>query len=248
MVRLTTMRRVSFKLHRCAKKRPERRVKKMYNRYLKIVTGLAKLARELRMRHPITLSSIFKLRSVLTRVTISNQGSSTTMLTPSSFTYFSLSLPSSSPTFSPVQFSALNPGPPTAQDPAQSSPTPILASAGPSSTEPAGAHLSDVRDSELAGTTSGHLPELISFKSVTKVSTFISVNRAIKNLCKDFQNKACPYPSGHFSWFGQEYVDHYCKICYTISGGVCLDHSKLDCKFYKRSNFGKGKGKNFKKW
>ena len=84
-------------------------------------------------------------------------------------------------------------------------------------------------------TTKGHLSDIINLKNHMNCKTFISVNRRHSlTLCKDFQTNHCDKMHGHFSWQDNNYVHHYCVICYEISGGLCLDHAKCNCIFYER--------------
>ena len=92
-------------------------------------------------------------------------------------------------------------------------------------------------------TTKGHLSDIINLKNHMNCKTFISANRRHSlTLCKDFQTNHCDKMHGHFSWQDNNYVHHYCVICYEISGGLCLDHAKCNCIFYER------KQRKTKKW
>ena len=214
--------------HKCAKKRPRSGVK-IKNRYINLITGLARTARALPTSVPWTLPSLLRLHRALRRFQI--DFSRTTKAAPS------FNLP---PTCSsPVLPSSSSPS--TIYLPAFL-PPPTTPSMSTSSTQPTvSGLLSDVTDNVVCGTTNGHIQELLNFKKNTQCSSFIAVNRQIKNLCKDYQNKVCPYSCGHYSHLDSSYLDHYCQICYIISGGVCLDHSKVDCNFYKKKHLGKGK-------
>ena len=215
-------------VHKCAKIRPRRGVKRLHRRYTNLITGLARTARALPSSCSWTLSSLLRLRLTLRRLQIDIPR--TTKAPAPSFN----PSPTCSTSFLPSPTSTTTSSPFFSLPPA----TPSMSSCSP---EPESGLLSEVTDNVVCGTTNGHIQELLKFKKNTQCATFIAVNRKIKNLCKDFQNKLCPYQSGHFSNLDHSYVDHYCQICYFISGGVCLDHSKLDCSFYKKKNLSKGK-------